>query len=84
MARWANRSPDTQFLIAVGTFVNAPHLRRWRDLGVEGIPEHFAALRRATEPALHRNVVAGSAIYCEWHTDDADWRALGEFLRPSW
>ncbi|MEZ5101791.1 MAG: hypothetical protein R3C15_18735 [Thermoleophilia bacterium] len=79
LARWRALSPRTQLLVALGTFVNEPSLRAYRDLGVEGIEAHFAALHRAT---LHHaeQVVDGSAVYAEWTTSRARWTRLRPFL----
>lgn len=83
IARWKRASPRTQFLVALGTFVNEESLRPWRNLDVEGIPQHFAALARATSRYAER-VVDGTAIYCEWETDRQEWDQLRQFLRPGW
>jgi hypothetical protein len=84
IARWKRASPRTQFLVSVGTFVNEESLRPWRNLDVEGIPQHFAALARATARHGTERVVDGTAIYCEWETDASEWEQLRRFLRPGW
>ena len=78
-ARWKARAPHTQLLVAVGTFVNGPALRRFRDLEVESIEHHFVALVRAMAPHPAQ-VVDGSAVYCEWQTDASEWARLRPFL----
>ena len=64
---------------SVGTFVNRPNLWRHRNLQVESIEHHFAALSRAT--ARHPvQPVDGTAIYCEWSTHASEWSRLRPFL----
>jgi hypothetical protein len=78
-ARWKMASPRTQLLIAVGTFVNGPQLQRYRNLQVESIERHFAALAQAT--ARHpQQLVDGTAVYGEWTTDASAWSKLRPFL----
>lgn len=79
LARWRALAPGTQLLVGLGTFVNPPSLRAYRDLRVEGIEAHFDALRRAT--LRHpEQVVDGSAVYGEWTTSRARWTRLRPFL----
>ena len=79
LGRWKAASPKTQLLVAVGTFVNGPQLQGYRNLRVESIEGHFAALGQAT--ARHpRQLVDGTAVYCEWTTDAAAWSRLRPFL----
>jgi hypothetical protein len=79
LARWRAVAPGIQLLVGVGTFVNVPRLRRYRNLQVEGIEAHYRALRHAT--AQHpEQVVDGSAVYCEWTTNASRWERLRPFL----
>jgi hypothetical protein len=70
-----DRAP--QLLLALGTFVNEPPLRKYRNLAVESLPDTLALTRRrlaALSPG--RRLVDGLAIYGEWTTDAAEWRQL--------
>ena len=78
-ARWKALASQTQLLVALGTFVNGPQLRRFRDVEVESIQHHFMALTRAT--AQHPpHLVHGSEVYCEWQTDASGWERLRPYL----
>ena len=78
-ARWKTIAPETQLLVGVGTFVNVPRLRPYRNLQVESIESHFRALRRATTRHPDQ-VVDGSAVYGEWTTSARQWSRLRPFL----
>jgi hypothetical protein len=66
-----------QLLLAVGTFVNEPPLRKYRDLTLENVPHTLAlARRRLAAIAPGRQLVDGLAIYCEWLTEPAEWQQL--------
>lgn len=79
LGRWRALAPRTQLLLGVGTFVNGPSLRSYRDLRVEGIEAHFAALHEAT--LRHPDgLVDGSAVYGAWTTSRARWTRLRPFL----
>ena len=78
-ARWKALAPQTQLLVALGTFVNGPQLRRFRDLEIESIEHHFIALTRATAQ-YPPHLVDGSAVYCEWQTDASEWERLRPYL----
>ena len=68
------RSPETEFLLAFGTFVNEPELHSYRDLSLENIPNSFATLRQTiTNSTGGRNPLAGIALFCEWHTEATEW-----------
>ena len=77
VADWRARSASarTQFLLAVGTFVNARPLRHHRHLDVEGL-EHYLPAIDAAIARTQRDVrlVDGLAVYCDWTTKDVDWR----------
>ncbi len=66
-----------QLLLAVGTFVNEEPLRKYRDLAVENVPHTLALVRRRLAAiAPGRQLVDGLAVYCEWHTEAAEWQQL--------
>lgn len=79
LARWKVIAPQVQLLVGVGTFVNGPRLRAYRNLEVESIESHFRALDRAT--GRHPGqVVDGTAVFCEWTTSRSQWARLRPFL----
>jgi len=69
----------TQFLIGVGTFVNEPKLRRYRNLDIESIPNTLQTLRKILRTGFSPELVDGIAIYGEWTTDEDEWTQIREF-----
>ncbi len=64
-----------QLLLAFGTFVNAPALQKYRDMRLENIPDTLALFRKRAEAlGKGKRLVDGVAIYCEWLTDEAEWK----------
>ncbi len=77
IAAWKSMpaSAHVQYLLGVGTFVNARPLQRYRHLDVEDLPRYFPALDHAIA-TVQRDVrlVDGMAIFCDWTTSRRDWR----------
>lgn len=70
-------NPET--LIAIGTFINDPSLRQYRDLHIENIPNSLETLKLSiVEMNMHEPIVDGIAVYCEWQTDEEEWRQIRE------
>jgi hypothetical protein len=68
-----------QLLLAIGTFVNEPPLRKYRDLALENVPDTLAlARRRLAALSPGRRLVDGLAIYCEWLTEPEEWQQVRE------
>lgn len=66
-----------QLLIAIGTFVNEPELRHYRDMSLENLPYTLDLLKRlVTEVSPYFRIVDGLAIYCEWQTSAEEWRLI--------
>lgn len=77
--RSAARSRVPQVLIGVGTFVNEPALRAYRDLRMENLRHTMQVIRNALNKRnSSRALVDGLAVYCEWHTTSAQWKQLRE------
>lgn len=70
-------SSAPQLLLALGTFVNEPALRKYRDLSLENVADTLALVRRRLATlAPGRQLVDGLAIYCEWLTEPDEWRQI--------
>jgi hypothetical protein len=66
-----------QLLMAIGTFVNEPELRHYRDMSLENLPYTLDLLKRlVTEVSPYFRIVDGLAIYCEWQTSAEEWRLI--------
>jgi hypothetical protein len=68
-----------QVLLAIGSFINEPELRHYRDLEIESIPNTLQLLKK--QLALVKSplrLIDGLAIYCEWHTEPEEWRQIRE------
>lgn len=77
VADWKARpaSARTQYLLGVGTFVNARPLRKYRHLDVEDLPHYLSALDAAiARTQQDTRLVDGLAIFCDWTTSPRDWR----------
>jgi hypothetical protein len=77
--RWRAPIPEKQiqFLLGIGTFINKPELRPFRDLEVENIPNTLVTLQKLLQahPEL-KDAVDGFAIFAEWTTAPREWRQI--------
>jgi len=67
--------PKVQYLVGIGTFVNDPHLYKYRNLEIESIPNTLKTIKtsiRYNNPS-NSPVIDGIAIYCEWATTKYQW-----------
>lgn len=68
-------SPQTELLIAFGSFVNVAPLQPFRDLAIESIPNSFMTLRRVLERMeFKESPVDAIAIFSDWETSPEEWR----------
>ena len=75
--RVGSRAPDV--LLGVGTFVNEPNLRPFRDLRVENLTHSLHTFREALQTSGRPDLrIGGLAVYCEWHTSPLQWRIIRE------
>lgn len=80
-ARRKQERRSTQYLLGVGTFVNEPRLHKWRNLELEGLKPHFAALRSALTAVKSKgNLIDGIAVFCDWETDQSE----ADTIRREW
>ena len=92
VARWSRavinwtRDSSTEILLGVPTYGAAgPKLGPlYHDPRVENLSNSLAGLHRAFSDggSLPRNY-AGAAIYCEWETDDSEWKTWRQEFRKS-
>lgn len=80
--QWKAITPRTQFLIAIGTFINKQELWQFRDLEIESIPNTLTTLKDLLPPSSKTEpiLVDGLAIFAEWTTDENEW----QLLRQHW
>lgn len=66
---------NTQFLVAIGTFVNRKELQKYRDLEIENIPNSLNVIKESTLAVNDKErILDGIAIYCDWETDEQEWK----------
>lgn len=69
------KSANTQFLIAIGTFINHPALRKYRHLEIENIPNSLQIIKESiVEQNKEEELVSGIALFCDWQTDVYEWK----------
>lgn len=72
---------DTEYLISVGTFINEPLLQRYRNTRIESIANTIETIRTSIKRIKgNTGLFDGVSIFCEWETDDIEWR---EFRRET-
>ncbi len=77
--RELSKVSDIQYLVAIGTFVNIPELREYRDLNIENIPNTIRTLKQAVSLVdSQQTIVDGLSIYCDWQTDDLEWEQFSK------
>lgn len=78
-ARAANPDKKTEFLLAFGTFVNEVELHTYRDLAIEDLAGSFQLIKDLLRKRFeNQHIVDGYSIYCDWETDEQDWRIIRE------
>ena len=72
-----NTGTNPEALIAIGTFINEPNLRQYRDLNIESIPNSLEMLKQGiVDMRMSETLIDGIAIYCEWQTDLVEWSQI--------
>ncbi|KAB7528869.1 hypothetical protein F8C76_13540 [Flagellimonas olearia] len=70
-------NPDTQFLISVGTFVNREELHNFRNLKIESVPNTLKTIQRSIlNVNQEEKLVDGISIYCDWQTEESEWKSF--------
>ncbi len=70
-----DRSPHTQYLMSIGTFVNRKELRNYRDLSIENVSNTLKVVKKtALEVDPNNKIVDGISVFCDWQTDKSEWR----------
>lgn len=66
---------DIQYLISIGTFVNVPELHKYRNLEIEAIPNSLENIKKqAFLVDSTQQLVNGISIFCDWETDESEWK----------
>jgi len=66
---------NIQYLVAIGTFVNVPELRKYRNLDIENIPNSLSTIKKeAIRVDSTMQIIDGIAIYSDWATDKKEWK----------
>jgi hypothetical protein len=66
-----------QVLIGIGTFINEPELRPYRNMEIENIPNTLKVIKEGiAELSTKERLVDGLAFYCEWQTDENEWAMI--------
>lgn len=73
-------NPSVQYLVSIGTFINAPELRKYRNMKIENIPNSLKTIRsceKSISPA--EKIVDGISIFCNWETDKNEWHEIKKY-----
>ncbi len=70
-----------QYLVAIGTFVNRPELRKYRNMDIENITNSLNTIKAhsAIIDSTSR-IVDGIALFCDWETDKNEWSDFSELF----
>jgi len=72
-----DNAPDVQYLVSVGTFINALELQKYRNMNIENIPNSLQTLRRSIQKVSpDKQIVSGISIFCNWETDENEWKQI--------
>ncbi|MEO7693602.1 MAG: glycosyl hydrolase family 18 protein [Chryseolinea sp.] len=70
-----------QYLVAIGTFINAPALQDFRNMDIENIPNTLEVIKNSERSIGDTTaIIDGIAIYCNWQTSDDEWKEI----RDNW
>ncbi len=73
-------SPSVQYLVSIGTFINAPELRKYRNMKIENIPNSLKTIHSCErEISPTERVVDGISIFCNWETDEKEWEDIKRY-----
>ena len=74
---WRAVAPHPQLLLGTGTFVNhGAKVEEYRDLAIENPSNHLRVLRELLVESDRVRAVDGIAIFCDWETDEDEWKTL--------
>ncbi len=69
-----------QYLIGVGTFINEPALRKYRNLDIENLPNTLSTIRDAALAVnSSKQIVDGIAIATDWTTSVYGWDSFKKY-----
>lgn len=70
---------NIQYLIGIGTFINAPELQKYRNLDIENIPNTLHTIKNKIHDInSSKKLVDGIAIFCDWQTDSLEWKQFDD------
>lgn len=72
-------TPDVQYLVSIGTFINPVEFQKYRNMNIENIPNSLQTLRKCIQKVSRKNkIVDGISIFCNWTTDEYEWEEIYE------
>lgn len=72
--------PSVQYLVSIGTFINAPELRKYRNMKIENIPNSLKTIRSSEKGiSTTERIVDGISIFCNWETDENEWDEIRKY-----
>ena len=70
-------SPNVQYLVSIGTFINPVEFQKYRNMDIENIPNSLQTLRKSIQKISRRKqIVDGISIFCNWTTDEDEWEEI--------
>jgi len=67
-------NPYVQYLLSIGTFINRPELRKYRNLKIESISNSLETIKQSTIQVNATNkLIDGISIFCDWQTENEEW-----------
>lgn len=76
----SEKRPNVQYLIAIGTFINIRELQKYRNLGIENIPNSLKTIKRSIlNVNPNEQIVDGISIFCDWQTDKSEWKQIYKY-----
>ena len=70
-------TPDVQYLVSLGTFINTIELQKYRNMIIESIPNTLQTLRKSIQTVSpDEQIVDGISIFCNWTTNERKWKQL--------
>ncbi len=73
-------SPQTQFLMSIGTFINRQELRDYRNLKIENVPNTLKVIKKsALAIDSTKKIIDGISIFCDWQTDKSEWKKFYKY-----
>lgn len=66
--------PEVQFLVSIGTFINEPQLRKYRNLDIESIVNTLTVIKDVEKKVSKHQIINGISIYCDWETSNQEYK----------